>query len=190
MTRPWETPMTGALAERARAALALFPVIETERLRLRPAEIDDFGTYADIYSSPRWDHGEPFDDEDIWLDFCQLVAGWLLRGIGLMAVTDQGDDALLGFVLINHEYGDPEIELGWMLTAQAEGKGIATEAATAIRRHGEQLGLTSLVSYIGPTNTRSARVAMRMGAQRDASAEADYPGEIHVYRHPAPKVSA
>lgn len=184
MMQPWEQPMTGALARQVDLTRGTLPVIDTARLHLRPARIEDFGTYAAIYGSDRWVHDEPVTDEDIWLDFCQLVAGWLLRGIGLMGIEGR-DRGLLGFVLINHEHGDPELELGWMLTAAAEGQGIAHEAALALRQHADRLGLGPLVSYIGPPNQRSARLAERLGAVRDADAEAALGDDVLVYRHPA-----
>lgn len=185
MMQPWEQPMTGKLAESVKVMHSALPVLDTQRLRLRAARIEDFSTYAQIYRSPRWPHDEAFDDEDVWLDFCQLVAGWLLRGIGLMTITTKADGKLLGFVLLNHEYGDPEMELGWMLTEAAEGQGIAAEAATALRQYGSDVGLEAVVSYIGTQNSRSAALAQRLGATRDANAEAAYGRTgLHVYRHP------
>ena len=188
MTQPWEQPVTGGLAQRIAALHVALPVILTPRLRLRPARIEDHATYAAIYGGPRWMHDDPVTAEDIWLDFCQLVAGWLMRGLGLMAIEARETGALQGFVLLNHEYGDAEMELGLMLTEAAEGQGIAFEAAEALRAHGASLGVRAPVSYIAPGNTRSARLAERLGARRDAAAEAAAGGEVLVYRHPAGEV--
>ena len=184
--QPWERPSSGALAREVARLTAALPRIETERLVLEPAGIEDFATYAAIYGSPRWGHDDAPSGEDIWLDFCQLVAGWLLRGVGLMRIVPRDGGAALGFVLLNHEYGDPEMELGWMLTEAAEGQGIAFEAAQALRAHGAALGLASVVSYIAPGNARSARLAARLGATRDAVAEAALGGDVEVWRHPGP----
>ena len=185
MMQPWQQPMRGPLAGVVDRVHAALPELRTARLRLRPARIEDHPTYAAIYGGPRWDHDEPVTEEDIWLDFCQLVAGWLLRGVGLMAIEPRDGGALLGFVLLNHEFGDAEMELGWMLTEAAEGQGIAFEAAEALRAHGAGLGLDGVVSYISPGNARSARLAMRLGATRDPAAEAAVGDGTLVYRHPA-----
>ncbi|MEZ5777817.1 MAG: GNAT family N-acetyltransferase [Paracoccaceae bacterium] len=185
MTRPWEIAPTGPAADAVARIAAAVPVIETERLRLRAPRIGDFGAYAEIVLSDRWKDESDGTRKDAWLDFCQMVAGWLLRGTGIMAVERREDCQFLGFTVLNHEYGDPELELGWFLNAEAEGHGYATEAAGAYRGHAARtLGLTGLVSYIAPDNARSARVAERLGAARDAAAEAAYPDDILVYRHP------
>lgn len=182
---PWETPPSGALAEAVRDAAAALPRIETERLILRAPRIQDFQAYAEIVLSDRWfDPGQ--SREGAWLDFNQMVAGWLLRGTGLLSV-DRRDGVLAGFVLVHQEYGDPEMELGWILTADAEGKGYASEAARALREHAASaFGLTGLVSYIDAENARSIRLAERLGAVRDHAAEADIGHANLVYRHPVP----
>lgn len=183
-TLPWEAPPTGRLAEVARTLAATMPRIETERLVLRAPRMEDFSAYADIILSDRWfDPG--LSREDAWLDFNQMVAGWLLRGTGPLSIDRRDDGALAGFVLIHQEYGDPELELGWLLTAEAEGKGYACEAALALRDHAvNRLGLTDLVSYIAAGNARSIRLAERLGAVRDHAAEAVIGHATLVYRHP------
>ena len=183
-TRAWEIPPTGRLGEAAGRIASNLPRIETERLVLRAPRIEDFEAYAAIVLSDRWfDAGQ--SREDAWLDFNQLVAGWLLRGTGLLSVDRREDGALAGFVLVHHEYGDPELELGWMLTAEAEGRGYASEAAQALRDHAaDSLGLSGLVSYVAAANARSIRVAERLGAARDLAAEAAIGDECRVYRHP------
>lgn len=188
MTRPWEQPMTGAFADQVNRLHAVLPAIDTARLHLRPARIEDHVTYAAIYGGPRWHHDGPVTDEDVWLDFCQLVAGWMLRGIGLMTIEGRETGETLGFVLINHEYGDPEMELGWMLTHGAEGKGIAFEAASALRDHGRRMGLVAPVSYIAPGNAKSIRLAERLGARREpADRRQGLDPDCLVYRHPRPE---
>ncbi|SPH16635.1 hypothetical protein DEA8626_00145 [Defluviimonas aquaemixtae] len=184
MIRPWEQPPTGAAADVAATLAAAIPVIETERLTLRAPRIGDFGAYAEIYMSDRWPGHHAATREEVWLDYCQMIAGWLLRGTGVMAIERREGGALLGFVILNHEYGDPELELGWVLTAEAEGRGYATEAARALRDDAAAMGLTELVSYIDPENARSVRVAERLGARRDKAAEAGIAHPVLAYRHP------
>jgi RimJ/RimL family protein N-acetyltransferase len=66
------------------------------------------------------------------------------------------------------------------------------EAAACARDHAfGVLGWKTAVSYIAPANTRSIRLAERLGAVRDPQAPR-FPGEaeVLVYRHPTPEVSA
>ena len=87
------------------------------------------------------------------------------------------------------EFGDPEPEIGWVLTLEAEGNGYASEAAAAILPHAMALfGAGGVVSYIDADNHRSARVAEKLGARRDPAAEAALQeDDLHIYRHFGPE---
>jgi RimJ/RimL family protein N-acetyltransferase len=191
MTAPHERPSTGPAAALAARLCAAVPAIETPRLRLRAPRIEDFDAYAAIVCGPEGVHvGGPLDREEAWLDFAQMVAGWLLRGAGLFSVERRDDGRLIGFVPLNHEFGDPEMELGWFLIPEAEGRGFATEAAEAARRcAAEDLGLRGLVSYVAEDNPRSIRVAERLGAAPEPARHPE-DAEVIVFRHPAPETPA
>ncbi|WP_299845878.1 GNAT family N-acetyltransferase [uncultured Roseovarius sp.] len=185
MTLPCEMPATGPAAEMVASLQAILPRLTTDRLCLRAPTVTDFAAYADIYLSPRWLHDAPQTRHDAWLDFCEMAAGWLWRGAGILSVELSEDRTLLGFVVLNIEYGDPEMELGWMLTASAEGQGYATEAAKALRNWAaDEIGVTQPVSYISHDNNRSAATAEQLGASRDTAAEADLDQLCQVWRHP------
>ena len=182
---PWLTPPTGAAARLTDQFAELVPVLDTERLRLRAPRIAEFDAYRLINQSDRWPHGdeEQGTDEDAWLDFNQMLASWMLRGIGLFAVEAKQDGRLLGFASIDHEWGDPEVEIGWMLTADAEGQGYATEAGAALLDFARSQGRASVVSYMGHDHPRSGAVSQRLGGVRDPQAEADLEDALFVYRH-------
>lgn len=184
MIRPWELPpTTGAAAARTDRFAALVPVIQTARLRLRAPRIGDFPIFARFLIDSALPEAPEADREAAWLDFCQLVASWPLRGIGPWTVEDR-DGRAVGGVVVNHEYGDPEVELGWVVAKGAEGRGIATEAARAARAWlFATQGFSSLVSYIDPDNAASVAVAERLGATRDPVAEAAIGHDCLVYRH-------
>lgn len=189
-TYPHEAPPTGAAAARAAAFAAMLPRFETERLVVRAPVIEDFGPYREILMSPRAVYmiEEPLDRRQSWLDFTQVVATWLLRGHGLFTITEKVTGDVLGFTLIGMEPDDLEPELGWFLVEGAEGKGYAYEAANVVRGWGiETLELPSLVSYIDPPNTRSIRLAERLGGWHDPVASAELSraqnADVLVYRH-------
>ena len=57
-----------------------------------------------------------------------------------------------------------EIQLGYLLTPEYWGLGIATEAATAAREHAfARLGVERLIALIDRKNHRSKRVAAKVG---------------------------
>jgi RimJ/RimL family protein N-acetyltransferase len=179
---PWEAASTGPAASLTTAITAPIPTIATTRLRLRAPRIADFEAYAAITTSSRGSLiGGPFTREEAWLDFSQLVAGWILRGFGLWSVETLAGEILVGFVMLNHEFGDDEPELGYLLVIDAEGKGFASEAAQAARHFAFGiLKWPSVVSYIDPGNARSIALVERMGATLDTVAS---DADLLVYRH-------
>ncbi len=182
-----EQPTPGPAEQIATMFAALVPVIRTDRLLLRAPRLSDFQTCAEIACSERGRFvGGPMDREEAWNEFAKMSAGWLLHGHGGFTIEDPETFDTLGFVVLGLEPGDQEVELGFAVTEMAEGKGIATEAAIAVRDWAaRELGLTGLVSYIDPDNVRSVAVATRLNAVRDTNAEAALEDAgTHVYRHP------
>jgi RimJ/RimL family protein N-acetyltransferase len=162
------------------------PTFQTRRLVLRAPSLADWPAYRAVFMSDRARYMDgPFTEDQAWADFCEGVAGWLLHGTGMWTMTLHDNDAPLGWLYLWREKDDPEPEIGWVLTGEAEGQGHALEAARAVLPLAVTLfGRGGFVSYIDAENTRSARIATRLGAQRDPAAEtllAD-PG-LHIYRH-------
>ncbi|WP_209313559.1 GNAT family N-acetyltransferase [Jannaschia formosa] len=180
MTIPTAIPLPPAAAARAAALRSAVPVLRTARCVLRAPELGDFDALHAILGSERGaDMGGPFTREETWSDLCGQTATWLLRGHGMWTVEHAG--AAAGFVLIGTEPGDREHELGWLLTAEHEGRGLAFEAASAARDHARgALALPSLVSYVAIGNRRSERLAERLGARADGTL---YDGAVAVWRH-------
>lgn len=70
----------------------------------------------------------------------------------------------------------PCVEIGWRLSADCWGRGLATEAARAVAQHAfESLKLESLVSFTVPTNVRSRRVMEKIGMTRDSADDFEHP---------------
>jgi RimJ/RimL family protein N-acetyltransferase len=164
------------------------PTIDTQRLRLRAHVSSDFDAYADVFASDRAGYMGQLKRRQAWFSFCSDVAQWSLFGHGAWAVERLEDGAFVGQVALLKPDHFPELELGWMMTAEGEGKSYAFEAAQMARDFAYvELGRDTLVSYIDPKNTRSIALATRLGAMRDDTAVCP-DGETHdetiVYRHP------
>ena len=132
---------------------------------------DDFPAYRDFVTSPRaLFMGGPHDAAKAWDWFCNDVAQWTLLGLGGLTITLNGRP--IGQVAVCHGPIFPEPELGWFLfDAADEGRGYATEAATAMRDWAyDTRGLPTIVSYIDPANRASQRLAERLGATLDLAA--------------------
>ena len=137
--------------------------------------------------------GGPKTEGEAWRTLAAEIGHWSMTGFGMWAVTRTGDDTALGLIGPWCPVDWPENEIGWMIWAEGlEGTGVATEAATAAIGHAYgTLGWETVVHYIAPENTRSIRLAERLGAVLDQSATgpAAYPGTL-IYRSPRPEALA
>jgi len=89
----------------------------------------------------------------------------------------------LGQVGINSGPLFPEDEIGWLVFPEAEGRGFASEAASALLDWARRVKrFKTLVSYVDPKNERSCRLAERLGATLDEQAARPDPADL-VYRH-------
>ena len=163
-------------------------MLKTERLVLRGPETDDvehiIAFYADAERSKGF--GGPIARDEAWRWFASVIGHWHMRGYGFWTVTLDGVPA--GFVGIWYPEGWPEPELGWLVFEGFEGKGIAYEAALAVRTHAyTKMGFTTMSSNIVPGNVRSVALAERLGAVYESTYENINMGEDNLYRHPSPE---
>ena len=147
---------------------AQIPTLVSDALLLRAPKVEDFELYAEIACTERGQYmGGPMSREDAWWDFVQLASGWVLHGHGGWAIEDVDSGDLLGFVILGLEPGDAQIELGFLVSEDNEGLGVAHEAAQMARAFAfDTLNLPELASYIHKDNTRSIALAERLGAAR------------------------
>ena len=160
------------------------PTLRTSRTILRPMQANDWPDYHRLMGSDRAVFmGGPFDRKAAWGMFCADHAQWDLFGCGALMIEDRQSGRVLGQVGINDGPLFPERELGWFVYPEAEGQGLAYEAASALRDWARDiLQCRTLVSYLDPGNTRSARLAERLGAVPDPKAARPDPTDL-VYRH-------
>jgi RimJ/RimL family protein N-acetyltransferase len=144
---------------------ALVPTLTTDRLTLRMPRMADFGHRAAFYASDRsvWEGG-PHDRATAWRIFASEVGQWPLMGYGPFSV--EMDGAYVGEVGIYHAADYPEPELGWFVLPEAEGRGVAAEAARAVMTWGRgAFGWDHIVNYIHPGNARSIALGLRLGGR-------------------------
>lgn len=166
--------------------LQIAPVLETERLNLRPHVAGDFDRLVEIYATERSRFiGGPLERKSVWRGFAGDVGQWALLGFGAWAIEVRESGAYVGQVALNFPEHFPERELGWIVWQEFEGRGYAMEAALRAREFAyRELGWSTLVSYIDPQNTRSIKLAERIGAKIDPDAAAPDGDACLVYRHP------
>lgn len=147
-------------------------ILETDRLILRVFRPEDIEDFAPIEADPevmRFYVPGPRSRE-----FTERVVGYFIslqeeHGFSFWAVIQKSDSRFLGFcgLIPQTVDGQEEIEVGYKLARAEWGKGLATEAARAVRDWGfAHLDVPRLVSIIDPGNTASIRVAEKNGMAR------------------------
>jgi RimJ/RimL family protein N-acetyltransferase len=149
------------------------PVLETERLRLRPHELADFDACVAMWSDPaitRFTIGSPSPPAQTWKRILTYRGHWTLLGFGYWAVEEKATGRYIGDIGFAEHKRDmtPPIEgtpeLGWALVSEAHGRGYATEALRAAVAWGDvRFGGVDTACIINPDNAASFRVAEKLG---------------------------
>jgi len=159
-----------------------FEAIRTERLTLRRLQSADLGRFAAHRSDAelaRYQGWRAMSAEQARAFIAAMAAApafveeaWLQIGI-----ARRGDDALIGDIgLCLHARA--ELEIGFTLSREAQGQGLATEALAALTR-----GLLArpavqrVIAISDARNLASLRVLERLGTSLTGSAQAVFKGE-------------
>jgi RimJ/RimL family protein N-acetyltransferase len=142
--------------------------LETPRLLLRPPRPDDFDAFAAAMADPvgmRYLGGvQP--RSTAWRSFAAMAGGWVLLGFGMFSVIEKTSGRWVGRVGPIHPEGWPGPEVGWAVTTDMQGKGIAFEAAVACMDFVfDELGWCEAIHCIEDVNLRSIALAKRLGSE-------------------------
>jgi [ribosomal protein S5]-alanine N-acetyltransferase len=167
-----------------RPALTGLPVLETERLILRAPRPDDWPAFRDYRASLRTAFtGGPKKAHEAAQQFASFFGHWVMRGFGRLIAEDRATGAPLGHFGPMQWHDDGEVELTWSLwTATAEGRGLATEAALAMRDWAfGPLGLTTAIAAVHCDNAASHAIARRLGGTMIEGRRPEWFDEGSVY---------
>jgi RimJ/RimL family protein N-acetyltransferase len=158
-------------------------VIETERLRLRPYLREDADELAAMFADP--DHMRFYPATFTPEQTREWVSDQLERyqrdGFAMWVVEDLATGSVIGTCgpAIRSVEEAEEVEIGWHVRPGWKGRGIAPEAAAAVRDWVfENLGVDHIISLVRPENLPSVRVAEKIGMRIDR--EVDYHGFPHL----------
>jgi len=160
------------------------PILETERLILRPHRVEDFEDMAAMWADPavvQFISGVPSSATDSWSRLLRYIGHWQALDYGFWAVTDKETGVFLGevgFADFKREI-EPSLgehpECGWVLAAPAHGRGLATEAVGRIHQWADEVkGWEKTVCIFHPDHTASHNVARKIGYE--VSGEAVFGG--------------
>jgi RimJ/RimL family protein N-acetyltransferase len=141
--------------------------IETPRLILRPPVLADFERWAELMGDPiasRYVGGAQARSM-AWRSLMAMAGAWSLTGVGMFSVIEKSSGRWIGRLGPWQPEGWPGSEVGWSLHPDAQGKGYATEGATAAMDYAfDVLGWIDIIHCIDPGNIASQKVAERLGS--------------------------
>lgn len=162
-------------------------ILETERLLLRHPQQGDLEALFALYRNPEISHYIPEAPQT--LAETQEELDWFRNGhprhpeLGLWSTVLKENDRYIGRCgllpwTIDEQF---EVEVAYLIDQAYWRKGLATEAALAIRDYGfHNLGLKRLVSLIDAENVASIRVAEKIGMTFE-KASRDEIGPFQLY---------
>lgn len=157
-------------------------VATTDRLILRHWRESDRRPFSLLNADPRVMEFMPAllsrDESDRAVD--RIEDHFREHGFGLCATELRQDHSFIGFIGLAvpsfRATFTPCVEIGWRLSADHWGHGLATEGSLAIVRYAfEIMGLEALVSFTVPGNLRSRRVMEKLGMTRNPADDFDHP---------------
>lgn len=149
-------------------------IIETARLLLRSMEAGDYVDLLKTFGDPKVMAAfgvAPFGELEMKRWVARNLEHQERHGYGLFSLIHKTDRALIGDCGLEHRdvEGSAELELGYDIRSDYWNRGLATEAASAVRNYAfHRLGCTRLISLIRAGNAASARVAEKVGMRRSA----------------------
>lgn len=154
----------------------LWTIPETPRLRLRPFEPDDAPGLHAYRSDPEVARYQGFDASFSLEDARRLIEGQVGEVPGApganaqIALEAKDTGALVGDLYLGTAGADPkQAQLGFTLAPAHQGRGLATEAVTALLDHAfGTLGIHRVSALTFAANARSVALLERVGMRREA----------------------
>jgi RimJ/RimL family protein N-acetyltransferase len=161
-------------------------IVQTERLKLREFKEDDLDDLAAMVADEQqvtfYPRPKRRDEASAWIS--RNLALYKEYGFGSWFIESVPTSGFLGYCGIRPLalQGTSEVEIGWHIKKPFWNRGIATEAAMAVRDLAfRRFGLLRLVAIIHPDHIASRRVAENIGMHDERTTILDdYPALIYT----------
>ena len=164
----------------------IIPSLNTERLLLRAFEKNDLDPFADLVADKEVIQHATYDGTTMtrtqaWNWLCFMLGHWHMRGFGIWGVEEKSSGELIGRIGLQFLDWFDDVELVWMLSKSAWGKGFAAEGARAAINFGHNtLALPRVAAVIRQENISSIRLAESLGMEMEKEVERQ---EILFYQY-------
>jgi ribosomal-protein-alanine N-acetyltransferase len=148
------------------------PSLETQRLLLRPLSSDDLDWLVTLRGDSdvmRYIGTEgALSREQTVQRLERYLQCWSEHGLGMFGIRYREADEAVGWAGLQPLEQTGEIEVGYAFGKGEWGRGLATEAATAVLAWGfRERGLDRIVAVATPENAASRRVMDKLGMRFD-----------------------
>lgn len=143
-------------------------ILETERCLIRETTVKDVEDFYRIYSDssitqfmePLYE--DPEEERSYARDYIRQV--YAFYDFGIWTVAEKVSGEVIGRAGLCYREGFEEPELGFVIAADRQGRGLATEVCSAILQYGyEELGFERILAFVQPDNEASRRVCDKLG---------------------------
>ncbi len=140
----------------------------TPQLTFREMTPDDLDDMAALLGDPEvmryYPRPKTRDEASAWITWNQRLYRKHGYGLWLLPLRDTGEFVGDCGLTPQHVDGSTEIEIGYHVRTAFQGRGLATEAASACRNFARDvLKVERLIAIIDPRNRPSQRVAEKLG---------------------------
>ena len=151
------------------------PMLETERLSVRPFVDEDFDALVALREP--WEVRQYLGGARNTVEFTRKRLDYYLShhrkyGYAMGAVSLGDSPAMIGWGGLQHFNDGDEIEVGYAFAQEYWGRGLATELASAWLRFGfSRLGLDRIIAVADVANAGSRRVMEKIGMRHEKDLE-------------------
>jgi [ribosomal protein S5]-alanine N-acetyltransferase len=144
-------------------------ILQTERLTLREADVDDAAFVLELLNAPGFVQGigdrgvRTLDQARTYIEE-RMVGSYREHGFGMWVVTPRESEAPIGLAGLVKRDVIPHVDVGYAFLERAWGKGYAREAAAAVLELAQQsLGIDPVAAIVNPDNLASRRLLEKLG---------------------------
>ncbi len=157
-----------------------FPVLETERLTLKMAQLEDAASLFQLRSSPdfmKYLGRDPMKEVSEAEDYIQRISDGFKNKTGLSwKICEKGTDQFIGYCgFWEIEYNHYRTEIGYGLNPTFQGRGYMKEALTAMTRFMLlEMNIHHIKADIDTRNIASRQVLLSIGFKKEGLARENF----------------
>ncbi len=160
-------------------------ILETQRCLIRETTVEDVGDFYRIYEDPSITaymeplYANPEEERAYARDYIDQV--YSFYHFGIWTVVEKASGEVAGRAGICYREGFEDPELGFVIAADRQGQGLATEVCRAVLQYGfRELGFERIHAFVQPDNLASLRVCDKLGME--SAGRIELQGQEYIVR--------